>query len=543
MPARSSRNYPWPVEGANVEDSEESSALQRNINGEVHPRALQSLHEAAFQAMGTPNNEFSNNAIGVSDELSRLWRGTFLENPPITIEQTIPEMSPAMQSPHEAAFQVMDTPMNGSSNNAIELSDEINQLWRDTFLENPPITIEQTIPGMSPTMQYPFAAAFQAMGTSNNDFSNSAIGVSDGIDQFWRGTFLENPPITIEQTIPEMSPAVQSPHEAAFRVMDTPMDGSSNNAIGVSDEINQLWRDTFLENPPMTIEETISGTSPAMQYPFAAAFQAMGTSNNDFSNSAIGVSDQFWRGTFLENPPITIEQTIPEMSPAVQSPHEAAFRVMDTPMNGSSNNAIGVSDEINQLWRDTFLENPPMTIEETISGISPAMQYPFAAAFQAMGTSNNDFSNSAIGVSDGIDQFWRGTFLENSPMTTEETSLEMSPAMKSPSEAASDASSVTLDHSIDVEVTTTNITFERVRELMERRRRQRRECVVAGIAEEDWNLDRLAYISPTRFTYEQWVQLLTEFSAEECQSLFVPEVAYWRAINSMGQTAPVRRED
>ncbi|KAG6043213.1 hypothetical protein E4U39_004797 [Claviceps sp. Clav50 group G5] len=128
-------------------------------------------------------------------------------------------------------------------------------------------------------------------------------------------------------------------------------------------------------------------------------------------------------------------------------------------------------------------------------------------------------------------------------MTTEETSLEMSPAMKSPSEAASDASSVTLDHSIDVEVTTTNITFERVRELMERRRRQRRECVVAGIAEEDWNLDRLAYISPTRFTYEQWVQLLTEFSAEECQSLFVPEVAYWRAINSMGQTAPVRRED
>ncbi|KAG6042128.1 hypothetical protein E4U39_006192, partial [Claviceps sp. Clav50 group G5] len=284
MPARSSRNYPWPVEGANVEDSEESSALQRNINGEVHPRALQSLHEAAFQAMGTPNNEFSNNAIGVSDELSRLWRGTFLENPPITIEQTIPEMSPAMQSPHEAAFQVMDTPMNGSSNNAIELSDEINQLWRDTFLENPPITIEQTIPGMSPTMQYPFAAAFQAMGTSNNDFSNSAIGVSDGIDQFWRGTFLENPPITIEQTIPEMSPAVQSPHEAAFRVMDTPMDGSSNNAIGVSDEINQLWRDTFLENPPMTIEETISGTSPAMQYPFAAAFQAMGTSNNDFSN-------------------------------------------------------------------------------------------------------------------------------------------------------------------------------------------------------------------------------------------------------------------
>ncbi|KAG6032406.1 hypothetical protein E4U19_007476 [Claviceps sp. Clav32 group G5] len=164
------------------------------------------------------------------------------------------------------------------------------------------------------------------------------------------------------------------------------------------------------------------------------------------------------------------EQTIPGMSPAMQSPHEAAFQAMDTPMNGSSNNAIGLSDEINQLRRDTFLENPPITIEETIPGMSPTMQYPFAAAFQAMGTSNNDFSNSAIGVSDGINQLWRGTFLENPPMAIEETSLGISPAMQSPYEAASDATSMPMHNSIDAEVATTNSTFERVWERMKCRR-------------------------------------------------------------------------
>ncbi|KAG6084935.1 hypothetical protein E4U33_002620 [Claviceps sp. LM78 group G4] len=228
---------------------------------------------------------------------------------------------------------------------------------------------------------------------------------------------------------------------------------------------------------------------------------------------------------------------------ALQSPHEAAFQAMGTPNNEVLNSAIGISDELNRLWRGTFLENPPITIEQTIPEMGPTMQYPFAAALQAMDTPVNESSNNAIGVSDEINQFWSGTFLENPPLTIEETSLGISPAMQSPSEAASDASSVTLDHSIDVEVTTTNNTFERVWELMERRRRQLRECGVAGNAEEYRNLDRLPYISPTRFTYKQWVQLLTEFSAEECQRVFVPEVAYWRAINSKGQTAPVRRED
>ncbi|KAG6230586.1 hypothetical protein E4U26_007758 [Claviceps purpurea] len=166
-----------------------------------------------------------------------------------------------------------------------------------------------------------------------------------------------------------------------------------------------------------------------------------------------------------------------------------------------------------------------------------ALQSPHEVAFQAIGTPNNGFSNNAIGVSDGINQFWRGTFLENPPMAIEETILDMSPAMQRPYEAASDASSVTMNNSIDAEVATTNSTFERVWELMERRRRQRRECVVAGIAEEDWNLDRLEDVFPTRFTDEQWAQLLTEFSAEECQRLFVLEVAYWRAIGSEGQTA------
>ncbi|KAG6131053.1 hypothetical protein E4U12_003912 [Claviceps purpurea] len=205
---------------------------------------------------------------------------------------------------------------------------------------------------------------------------------------------------------------------------------------------------------------------------------------------------------------------------ALQSPHEVAFQAIGTPNNGFSNNAIGVSDGIDQFWRGTFLENPPMAIEETISGMSPAMQSPHEAAFQAMGTPMYESSNSATGVSDG-NQFWRGTFLENPPMAIEETILDMSPAMQSPYEADSDASSVTMNNSIDAEVATTNSTFERVWELMERRRRQRRECVVAGIAEEDWNLDRLEDVFPTRFTDEQWAQLLTEFSAEECQRLFV----------------------
>ncbi|KAG6122234.1 hypothetical protein E4U13_002848 [Claviceps humidiphila] len=259
--------------------------------------------------------------------------------------------------------------------------------------------------------------------------------------------------------------------------------------------------------------------SMALQSPHEAAFQAMDTAINEFSDNAIGVPDevnQFWRGTFLENPSMTIEETIPEMSPAMQYPNEAVFQAMDTEMNEASDNAIGVSDGTNQFWRGTFLENPSTTIEQTVP------------------------ENNAIGVPDEVNQFWRGTFLENPPMTIEERIPEMSPAMRSPSEAASDASSMTMNNSIDAEVTTTNSTFERVWELMERRRQQRRERVVAGIAEEDWNLDRLAEVFPTRFTDEQWVQLMTEFSAEECQRLFyVLELAYKRAIDSGGQTASV----
>ncbi|KAG5962336.1 hypothetical protein E4U57_007106 [Claviceps arundinis] len=315
------------------------------------------------------------------------------------------------------------------------------------------------------------------------------------------------------------SMALQSPYEAASQAMGTAMNEFSDNAIGVPDEVNQFWRGTFLENPSMTIEETIPEMSPAMQSPHEAAYQAMGTAMNGLSNNTIGVPDevnQFWRGTFLENPSMTIEQTVPEMIPAMQSPHEAAYQAMGTAMNELSDNAIGVPDEVNQFWRGTFLENPSMTIEETVP------------------------ENNAIGVPDEVNQFWRGTFLENPPMTIEERIPEMSPAMRSPSEAASDASSMTMNNSIDAEVTTTNSTFERVWELMERRRQQRRERVVAGIAEEDWNLDRLAEVFPTRFTDEQWVQLMTEFSAEECQRLFyVLELAYKRAIDSGGQTASV----
>ncbi|KAG6192599.1 hypothetical protein E4U10_004114 [Claviceps purpurea] len=111
--------------------------------------------------------------------------------------------------------------------------------------------------------------------------------------------------------------------------------------------------------------------------------------------------------------------------------------------------------------------------------------------------------------------------------------------MQAPDEAAFHATSMPMNNSIDAEVATTNSTFERVWELMERRRRQRWECVVAGVVEEDWNLDRLEDVFPTRFTDEQWVQLLTEFSAEECQRIFVLEVAYWRAVDSEGQTASV----
>ncbi|KAG5914489.1 hypothetical protein E4U61_005635, partial [Claviceps capensis] len=146
MPARLSRSYPWPVEGANVEDYEEVSAWQRNMlpeyvpehvsletcsvceeaAREVHFMALQSPHEATFQAMYTPNNELPNNAIGVSDGINQFWRGTFLENPPMAIEETIPGMSPAMQYRYETAFPAMDTPNNELPNNAIGVSDGID---------------------------------------------------------------------------------------------------------------------------------------------------------------------------------------------------------------------------------------------------------------------------------------------------------------------------------------------------------------------------------------------------------------------------------
>ncbi|KAG5935870.1 hypothetical protein E4U59_005321 [Claviceps monticola] len=107
-------------------------------------------------------------------------------------------------------------------------------------------------------------------------------------------------------------------------------------------------------------------------------------------------------------------------------------------------------------------------------------------------------------------------------MTIEETIPEMSPTMQSPYEAASDATSKPMNNSIDAEVATTNSTFERVWELMERRRRQR-------------------HVFPTRFTDEQWDELVTEFSETECQRPFVLELAYWRAVDS-GARLPVCRE-
>ncbi|KAG5942703.1 hypothetical protein E4U59_000931 [Claviceps monticola] len=245
MAARPSRSYPWPVKGANAEIYEEVSALQRNMlpeyvpdhvsletcsvcaeaTGDVHSMALQSPHEATFQAMGMPNNGFSNITIGASDGLNQFWRGTFLEDLPMaTIEETIPGMSPVMQYPYETVFQAMDTPSNELSNNSNGVSDGINQFWRGTFLENLPMaTIEETIPGMSPVMQYPYETTFQAMDTPSNELSNNSNGVSDGINQFWRGTFLENLPMaTIEETIPGMSPVMQYPYETAFQAMDTP---------------------------------------------------------------------------------------------------------------------------------------------------------------------------------------------------------------------------------------------------------------------------------------------------------------------------------
>ncbi|KAG5930768.1 hypothetical protein E4U60_006911, partial [Claviceps pazoutovae] len=59
-------------------------------------------------------------------------------------------------------------------------------------------------------------------------------------------------------------------------------------------------------------------------------------------------------------------------------------------------------------------------------------------------------------------------------MTIDETIPEMSPAMQSPYEAVSDATSMPMNNSIDAEVVTTNSTFKRVWELLERRRRRRR---------------------------------------------------------------------
>ncbi|KAG6066012.1 hypothetical protein E4U32_006597 [Claviceps aff. humidiphila group G2b] len=150
----------------------------------------------------------------------------------------------------------------------------------------------------------------------------------------------------------------------------------------------------------------------------------------------------------------------------MQAPDEATFNGTDIPMNDSSNDATVVSDENNGLGTNVFHEEPPMTIEETIPERSPAMRSPHEATFQGIGTPMNESSNDAIGVSDGTNQFWRGTFLENPPMTIEETIPEMGPAMQSPSEAASDATSMAMNNSIDAEVTTTNSTFERVWELM-----------------------------------------------------------------------------
>ncbi|KAG6106388.1 hypothetical protein E4U14_004619 [Claviceps sp. LM454 group G7] len=213
------------------------------------------------------------------------------------------------------------------------------------------------------------------------------------------------------------------------------------------------------------------------------------------------------------------QKGLPTGQLAMQVPDEAAFHGTDMPMNDSSHDATGVSDDINGLGTNVFHENPSMTIEETIPEMSPSMQSPHEAAFQAMGTAMDEVSDNAMGVSDEFNQFWRGTFLENPSMTIEETIPEMSPAMQSPSEAASDATSMPMNNSIDTEAATTNSAFERVWELMERRRRQRRKRVVAGIAEEDWNLDRLTDVFPTRFTDEQWDELLTEFSDEECQRL------------------------
>ncbi|KAG6089557.1 hypothetical protein E4U15_002377 [Claviceps sp. LM218 group G6] len=157
-------------------------------------------------------------------------------------QKGLPTGQLAMQVPDEAAFHGTDMPMNDSSHDATGVSDDINGLGTNVFHENPSMTIEETVPEMSPAMQSPHEAAFQAMGTAMDEVSDNAMGVSDEFNQFWRGTFLENPSMTIEQTVPEMIPAMQSPHEAAFQAMSTPMNESSNDAIGVSDGTDQFWK-------------------------------------------------------------------------------------------------------------------------------------------------------------------------------------------------------------------------------------------------------------------------------------------------------------
>ncbi|CAM3330275.1 Ig-like domain-containing protein [Zobellia roscoffensis] len=309
----------------------------------------------------TPNNGFSGD-----DEI--IYTVNDGNNPAVSGTLTIAVTAVANQAP--TANDFTSTVAGNSSNNAIELSGEINDPENDNLtvgIGSGPANGTATISGTVITY------------TPNNGFSGDdeiIYTVNDG----------NNPAVSGTLTI-QVNAAVNEPPTANdFTV--TVDANSSNNAIELSGEINDPENDNLtvgIGSGPFNGNATISGT--IISY----------TPNNGFS----GEDEIIYTVNDGNNPAVSGTLTI-QVNAAVNEPPTANDFTVTVDAN-SSNNAIELSGEINDPENDNLtvgIGSGPFNGNATISGT--IISY----------TPNNGFSGNDIinyTVNDGSNPAVSGT--------------------------------------------------------------------------------------------------------------------------------------
>ncbi|MBU2975675.1 Ig-like domain-containing protein [Zobellia sp. B3R18] len=277
----------------------------------------------------TPNNGFSGNDIityTVNDG----------NNPTVSATLTVQVSAIANQPPTANDFTA--TVAGNSSNNAIDVSGEINDP------ENDNLTVAI---GSGPSNGSATVSGTIISYTPNNGFSGNDVityTVNDG----------NNPTVSATLTVQVSAVANQPPTANDFTA--TVAGNSSNNAIDVSGEINDPENDNLtvaIGGGPFNGSATISGT--IISY----------TPNNGFSGNDIityTVNDG-------NNPTVSATLTVQVSAVANQPPTANDFTF--TVDGNTSNNAIDVSGEINDPENDNLtvaIGGGPFNGSATISG-------------------------------------------------------------------------------------------------------------------------------------------------------------------------------